>query len=179
VKPGQKPNAQVSGGRTFDREAFEKFRETHKYTFQLTTLLRNIGRLERDGKNKLTAAQAKSLLDALTPLRAQEHMTQDDAKAAIRDVQKVLTEDQRNEIAALPERSFGGPGGGQGGNRGGMQGGGPGGPPPGGGGGMGGGRTGGPRMTMDNNFNPLRDTGDGRGGRMGRFFDELKTKAGQ
>lgn len=201
---GQRPQGNNGGGQStprapFDPQKMAQFRENHKYTFQLMRLVGNIGRLEREGKNPLTADQAKQILGVLTPLRSQKTLTQDDAKTAIRDVQKVLTEEQRNEIAAFPERGpGGGPGGsgggqggpgGSGGMRGGGRPGGPGGPPTGGGpGGAGGNRPRGGGQGFDpasmQNFNPLYNGEDApMGGRMAerwnKFFEGLQQKAGQ
>ncbi len=211
-REGSRPNAGATnsgrrsenGGAPFDREKFVQFQETHKYTFQLMGLVGNIMRMERDGKTPLTAQQAKELLAVLQPLRKQEKLTQDDAKAAIRDVQRVLTEAQRNAIAAMPERDGGRRatgGGGGAGNGGGMRGG----PPPGGGapppGGPGGGPGGAPggrggaggdgargaRPMMDpttmQNFNPFYKPDGEDTGRMSRrwdtLFETLEKKAGQ
>ena len=96
---------------------FEEFRKSHQYTFQLSRLVGNIGRLEEDSKTPLTSKQAKAVLAVLTPLRKQPTMDQDQAKAAIRDLQKVLTDDQRSAISTMaPEHRFRS-GGGQSGQR--------------------------------------------------------------
>lgn len=94
------------------RERFTQFREEHKFTFQLTGLVGNIARLEREGANKLTAQQAKEILGIMQPLRSKEKLTQDDAKDTIRGLQRILTTAQRDEIAKMPEMRRGsGPGG--------------------------------------------------------------------
>ena len=93
-----------------------QFREEHKWTFQLTRLVRNISRLDSDKKFPLAASQAKSVLGVLNPLRKQKTMDQEQAKTAIRQLQDILTEDQRTAISTMaPEHQFrreAGPGGG-------------------------------------------------------------------
>jgi len=184
------PAAGTGGGNpSAFREQMTQFREEHKYTFQLTRLVGNIGRLEQEGKNKLTPAQAKQLLGILQPLRTQPKLTQDDAKEAIRSLQAALTMDQRTEIGQMPERRFGGGNrGGQGGPGGqGMGGaGGQGGGAPRGQGGQNGGRPGGQRPQFDpaamKDFNPFNAQSGGMGGpraaaRYDEFFKALEAKA--
>jgi len=120
--------------------AFQKWRDQHKYTFQLRTMLTGgLAECERSKNTELKPAQAKSILAVLTPLRKQPKLTQDQAKGAIQKLQKVFDAKQlaavdRSVQASQQRRGgFGGPGGG------GPGGGGPGGPggagrPPGGGG---------------------------------------------
>ena len=87
--------------------AFEEFRKSHQYTFQLSRLAGNIGRLEKEKKAALKPDQAKAILAVLKPLCKQESMDQEQAKAAIKDLQKVLTDDQRNAISTMaPEHRF-------------------------------------------------------------------------
>ncbi len=102
--------------------ASEAFRESHKFTFQLSRLATNIGRLDKETKSPLQPEQARSILAVLTPLRKQESMDQDQAKAGIKDLQKILTDDQRNAISTMPRehqfrREGGPPGQGPSGNR--------------------------------------------------------------
>lgn len=198
------PAAGAGGGNpSAFREQMTQFREEHKYTFQLTGLVGGIDRMERDGKNKLTAAQAKQILGILQPLRAQPKLTQDQAKETIRALQPILTMDQRTEVGTLSARrggggnrgggtggpggsggGFGGPGGGgQGGPGGGAQGG-PGSGGPGGPGAQG--RSGGNRPPFDpaamKDFNPFNPQSGGMGGpraaaRWDEFFKTLEATA--
>jgi len=82
--------------------AFEEFRKSHQYTFQLSRLAANIGRLDKETKFPLSSDQARAVLAVLTPLRKQETMDQDQAKTAIKDLQRILTDDQRNAISQMP-----------------------------------------------------------------------------
>lgn len=138
--------------------AFQKFRDQHKYTFQLSTTLRSgLTEMERSKSTQLKPAQAKQLLGVLAPLRKKPKMTQDEAKATLQKVQKVLDGRQLTAVdkalqASQRPRGGGGPGaGGPGGAGGGRP----------GGGGPGGGGPGGPggRPSFDfnamKNFNPL------------------------
>ena len=72
--------------------------------------------MDTEKKTALSAAQAKSVLGVLTPLRKQKTMDQEQAKTAIKQLQDILTEDQRTAISTMaPEHQFrreGGPGGG-------------------------------------------------------------------
>ncbi|GIV18486.1 MAG: hypothetical protein KatS3mg023_0237 [Armatimonadota bacterium] len=112
-------------------EAWRKWREAHKYTFQLTSTLRALEEIDKDPKTKLTPAQAKKILTVLQPYRNKPKMTQDDAKNALKGIKAALNVNQLNAIARIEaERrnrrgGFGGPGGGGMG----MRPGGPGGPP--------------------------------------------------
>lgn len=164
------------------------FREEHKYTFQLTGMVGGIGRLEAGTKAPLTPAQAKSILAVINPLKAQDTLTQDQAKEALRSIKEVLTEKQLNEIAATQQqRSFGRGNGGAGGTGGAPGGGGPG--AGGAGGGPGAGRQGGGRGNRPafdpvamKNFNPFNQKAGaptmGRGGnRMQQTLDAIEAKA--
>jgi len=157
------------------RKQLTQFREEHKSTFQLTGLVDKIARLDQHGAQPLTAAQAQQMLAILTPLRAQEKLTQGAAKETIDALQQVLTSAQRTEISEMPEARHGG---GQGRPNGG-----------GGGAGNGAGGQGGadrrasgerPRWDRDamQNFNPFHSSAGGPGaGRMETFFAQLQTKA--
>jgi hypothetical protein len=172
--------------------AFQKFRDQHKYTFQMTRMLRGLQELEKEPKNALTPPQAKSILTLLKPWQAKPKMTQDDAKNIMKGVKKVLTASQLNALSRVQDRGFGGrggrggPGGGPGGPGGvGGPGGGPGGGPP---GGIRGGRAGGPgggpggpgggRRMMDpaqmKNFNPLYAKADPNNRMMSRWAQRNK-----
>lgn len=114
-------------------EEFRKWREAHKYTFQLTSTLRGLEMLDRDAKTKLTPAQAKKILAVLQPLRNKPKMTQDDAKKALKQIKAALTVNQLNALArfeAERRNRRGGPQGGPGGGGMGMRPGGMGGPRP-------------------------------------------------
>ncbi|MCS6829404.1 MAG: hypothetical protein RMM08_03790 [Armatimonadota bacterium] len=183
-------------------EAWRKWREAHKYTFQLTSTLRALEDIDKDPKTKLTAEQAKKILAVLQPYRNKPKMTQDDAKNALKGIKAALNVNQLNAIARIEaERrnrrgGFGGPGGGPGGGGMGMRPGGPGGPPggapgarPGGAPGGNAGRPGGPgggfRMpdpSQMKDFNPFKpDTstpfGQRAAERWNQFFKGLQQRA--
>jgi hypothetical protein len=112
--PGGPPGGPAGAGGQF--AGFEEFRKSHQFTFQLSRLASNIGRLDKETKSPVTPDQAKAILAVLTPLRKQESMDQEGAKAAIRSLQKVLTDDQRNAISTMaPEHRFRSAGGSSGG----------------------------------------------------------------
>jgi hypothetical protein len=150
--------------------AFTKFRDQHKMTFQLQTMVtRGLTECERSKMTEIKPAQAKQLLIALTPWKSKPKMTQDEARATIQKVQKVFEAKQLTAIdKAIQEQqrrmaSFGGGGGGGAPGGGGGTPGGGGGPRPGGGGPPGGG--GGNRPPFDpvksknfNPFNPVKDS---------------------
>lgn len=90
----------------FNPAAFQKFREQHKYTFQLrTTVTAGFTELERMKSTQLTPDQAKKILSVLTPLRKQPKLTQDQAKATIQKLQKVLTQRQLAAIDRVLQRA--------------------------------------------------------------------------
>lgn len=70
-------------------------------TFALLRLFRGIGRLEEAGKTPLTAAQAKAVLAIMTPLRTQQTLTPEQAKAAADKLNAILTAEQRAAIDAF------------------------------------------------------------------------------
>jgi hypothetical protein len=178
-------------------EEMRKWREAHKYTFQLTSTLRALEEIDKDPKTKLTPAQAKKILAVLQPYRNKPKMTQDDAKNALKGIKAALTVDQLNAIARIEaERrnrrgGFGGPGGGGMGMRPGGPGMPPGGAPgarPGGAPGAGGrpGAPGGnfrmPDFSQMKDFNPFKpDTstpfGQRAAQRWNEFFKGLQQRA--
>ena len=111
--------AQQQGGSS----QFSAMREKYKYTFQLTTMVRHIGEINKDKKYTLTPVQAKSVLAVLKPWRSKPKMTQDQAKGISKNLKKVFTAAQLNAMARIKshfgQRSGRGPGGpgGQGGDR--------------------------------------------------------------
>ena len=130
---------------------WQKFREEHKYHFQLRETFLKLGELEKKGgPTALTKDQAKKLLEIFQPLTKKEKLTADEAKEALRKVKAVLKPDQLNALQRIQLPRFGRPGG-QGGPSGGFGAGlgGPGGPS--------GGLGGGPRFdpSQMRNFNPL------------------------
>jgi hypothetical protein len=112
--------AQAPGGGGFG--AMAQFREAHKYTFLLTRMVSNIGKLDTETEAPLTQAQAKGILAVLEPLQKQPKMTQDEAKATAGKLKMLLTEKQLTEMGKMkqPQRPQGqgqrmqGQGGGQG-----------------------------------------------------------------
>jgi hypothetical protein len=133
---------------------WQKFREEHKYHFQLRETFLKLGELEKKGgRTALTKDQAKKLLAIFQPLTKKEKLTADEAKEALRKVKAVLKPDQLNALQRIQLPRFGRPGGGPGGQGG--QGGSSGGPS--GQGGPGGRPDGGPRFdpSQMRNFNPL------------------------
>ena len=156
---------------------FAQFREQHKYTFQLTQMVRHIGDIDRDPKYALTSAQAKKVLAVLKPLRSKSKLTQDQAKQALKNLKVIFTVAQLNAMAKIksPRRMGSGqrPGGG---------------PPAGfgGQGGLGGNRPAGPRMDSARmtDFNPFYtkvDKSDPHSAmsakRWNDFFSKLDSKA--
>lgn len=112
--PPPEPSGNRAGGQ------FAQMQEKYKYTFQLMTMVRHIGEIDRDPKYALTAAQAKKVLAVLTPLRSKPKLTQDQAKDALKSLKTVFTVTQLNAMAKIKTRR---PGGGQWGGRPGGQGG--------------------------------------------------------
>lgn len=104
--------AQPPAGGGFNPAAFQKFREQHKYTFQLRTMVTaGLTELERVKSTQLTPDQAKKVLSVLTPLRKQPKLTQDQAKATIQKLQRILTQRQLTAVDRVLQRSqrpFGG-----------------------------------------------------------------------
>lgn len=85
-------------------------REKYKYTFQLTTMVRHIGDIDKDKKYTLTPSQAKQVLAILTPWRTKPKMTQDQAKEVMRKLKKVFTAGQLNAMARIKSHFGQGPG---------------------------------------------------------------------
>lgn len=148
-------------------EEFRKWRDAHRYTFQLTSTLRGLEELDRNQKTKLTPAQAKKILGVLQPLRNKPKMTQDDAKNALKQIKAALNVTQLNALARIEaerRNRFGGPGGGGMGMRPGGPGGAPGGAPGARPGGNAGPRPGGPAsgrwqmpdLSSMKDFNPFK-----------------------
>jgi len=126
-------------------QQWQKFREEHKYHFQLRETFLKLGELEKKGgQTALTKEQAKKLLEIFQPLTKKEKLTADEAKEALKKIKAVLRPDQLNALQRIQLPRMGRPGG---------QGAGPGRP---GVGGPGGG-PGGPRFdpSQMRNFNPL------------------------
>ncbi len=132
---------------------WQKFREEHKYHFQLRETFLKLGELEKKGgQTALTKEQAKKLLALFQPLTKKEKLTADEAKEALRQIKAILRPDQLNALQRIqlprmrPGGGAGGPSGGPGGPPGGQPGGGP-----------GGASGGGPRFdpSQMRNFNPL------------------------
>jgi hypothetical protein len=105
----------------------------------LTSLLRNIGELEKANKKPLTKDQAKKIVSVVKPWEKKDKMSDDEAKAVRKQINDVLTTAQKNELdkmAAQNRRMGGGGAGGPGGGGGGFGGGAGGGGGGGGGGGQ-------------------------------------------
>src|SRR5687767_15931313 len=83
---------------------FQKFREQHKYTFQLQRMIRGLGEIDKDPSTKLTSGQAKGLMGVLKPWQAKDKMTQDDAKNVMKATKKLLTTKQLNALSRIPDR---------------------------------------------------------------------------
>ncbi|HEY3378574.1 MAG TPA: hypothetical protein VGL77_13875 [Armatimonadota bacterium] len=160
-----------SGSGGGGRAQMAAFRESHKYTFEVSRMTGNIARLEKMGIAPLSSEQAKQILTVLQPLRTQPSMTQDQAKATIAALKQVLTDQQLTEIGKLKAPGRGGSGGGA----------------RGGSGGPGNGARGGNRSRFDpatmqnfNPFNPPKDSPMAQRGknRMDELFTMLENKAG-
>lgn len=107
--------------------AFAQMQEKYKYTFQLMSMARHIGEIDKDPKYALTQTQAKQVLAVLQPWRSKPKMTQDQAKDVLKNLKKVFNVNQLNAMARIKPRprtgqqgggmrpgGQGGPGGGQG-----------------------------------------------------------------
>ena len=101
--------AQGAGGGNGSQ--FAQFREEHKFTFQLTQMVRKIGEIDKNPKYALKPAQAKKILSVIKPLRAKPKMTQEQAKTALKQLKAALTIDQLNAMARIKDRPGGRPGG--------------------------------------------------------------------
>ncbi|MCS7185931.1 MAG: hypothetical protein RMK89_03140 [Armatimonadota bacterium] len=140
-------------------QQFQKFREEHKYHFQLRETFLKLGELEKKGgQTALTKDQAQKLLAIFQPLTKKEKLTADEAKEVLKKIKGILRADQLNALQRIQLPRMRRPGGGPGGPGGAPSG--PGGAAPGGpGGGPGGpgGPGGGPRFDPSQlrNFNPL------------------------
>ncbi len=107
---------------------WQKFREEHKYHFQLRETFLKLGELERKGgQTALTKEQAKKLLALFQPLTKKEKLTADEAKEALRQIKGILRPDQLNALQRiqLPRMRPGGGAGGPSVGPGGAPGGGP------------------------------------------------------
>lgn len=76
-----------------------EFRKQHEQMFKLQHAFFTLAVLERTGASTLTAAQAKQILDIMTPLRSKPKLTEEEAKQALARVNKVLTAGQLKAIA--------------------------------------------------------------------------------
>jgi hypothetical protein len=94
---------------------FAQFREKNKYTFQLMSMVRHIGEIDKDAKYRLSPDQARRVLKVLDPLRARPKMTQDQAKDALRSLKPIFNINQLNAMARIKPPQFGGGQRGQGG----------------------------------------------------------------
>ena len=173
------------------------FGESFRATFGLMRTFQGLGTLEEEGKAPLTAAQAKSILALLEPLRSQKSLTPAGATSTRERLEALLTPAQQGALEEIGQRrpsggrrnvGAGGPGGP------GPTGGGPGGAGPagsagpfGGAGGRqrpaGGGESRPPGVGMEN-MNPFNlDSDNPMAQRMSErieaVFDALKAKAGQ
>lgn len=102
--------------------AFMKWRDQHKYTFQLRTMLTaGIAECERSKSTAIKPDQAKKILGVLMPLTKKPKLTQDEAKLAIQKLQLVYEARQLTSVdkvlkASANRRPGGGaPGGAPGG----------------------------------------------------------------
>lgn len=84
---------------------FAQFREKHKYTFQLTQMVRHIGEIDKDPKYTLSTSQAKQVIAVLQPLRTKPKLTQDQAKDALKGLKKAFTVNQLNAMARIKSRA--------------------------------------------------------------------------
>lgn len=96
------PVGGLMGGPGGDSGSFAELQKSHKYAFQLMTLVGNLGRLEELGKAPLTVAQAKSALAILEPLRKLKSLDEPTARKAYTEMHAVITDEQRAAINTLP-----------------------------------------------------------------------------
>lgn len=85
-------------------EQFRKFREEHKYTFQLTDTVVALGELEKQNRHALTPAQARKVNTVLARVRKQPKLTQEQAKQALKDLKAPLSERQLTEIGKITKQ---------------------------------------------------------------------------
>ncbi|MCE5315676.1 MAG: hypothetical protein ABFD49_09755 [Armatimonadota bacterium] len=78
-----------------DMQSPAQMQEQQKYTFMLVRMVNDMAHIS----DKFTSGQAKSILAIMKPIREQSNLTKDQAKDAIRQLQDVLTDEQRNLIA--------------------------------------------------------------------------------
>ncbi len=181
---GGSATAAAPGGGQFNSAAFEQYRTDHKNGFEMSAKVGNIAKLEKDGKAKLTAVQAKKILEVLKPYRTVQDINEDAAKDIYRQLSTLLDGDQNAEVAALPQpgsrgaggaKAGGGAGGATGGGQGRTRGGGQG--APGAGGAQGtpaAGGSGANRPPMDlEHFNPFYVKPDAPADAPPNRFDEL------
>lgn len=90
---GSTPNAGTGAGRTGYPE--------QRGSFALMRLFTSIGRLEQDGTATLSAAQAKSILALMNPLRKQASLTSTQATTVNNKLKALLTKAQLAEIEQL------------------------------------------------------------------------------
>ena len=88
-----------------------QFRDEHKYTFMLMRMAEHIANMEKEQQTPLTQAQAATILQVLTPLRSKTSLSQDEAKATIRQLKPILTERQLTEIGKMKSSRQSGSGG--------------------------------------------------------------------
>jgi hypothetical protein len=168
-------NGAASAKGNIDRQ---QFMDDHKFTFQFSRLVGNVGKLDGETDTPLTKDQAKQILAQLEPLRTVASMTQDEAKDNIKKLQAILTSEQRDNIAKMkvPTRRLNGPGGSGGQGGGGQTGAGAG--ATGAAGGQGGNSQRGGGFKMEANFNPFNTTGNERAAkRYEKLFSALQDRA--
>lgn len=99
--------AQTSGSGRAQRQNgghFSAMREKYKYTFQLMRMTGHIAEIDKNKKHTLTPAQAKQVLFVLKPLREKPKLTQDQAKQALKKLEKIFTASQLNAMAKIKPR---------------------------------------------------------------------------
>jgi hypothetical protein len=95
-------SAQQQGG-----GQFAQMREKYKYTFQLMSMTRHIGEINKNPKYALSSDQAKKVLAVLQPLRSKPKLTQDQAKDTLKKLKPIFTVNQLNAMAKIKSRPQG------------------------------------------------------------------------
>lgn len=82
-----------------------KFREEHKYTYELMQTVQQMGAVSRSSRAGLTSSQAKQALTVINPLKKQSTLTQRQAQQALKKLQPIIAASQKNELSRTAPRT--------------------------------------------------------------------------
>lgn len=82
-----------------------KFREEHKYTYELMQTVQQMGAVSRSSRAGLTSSQAKQALAIIDPLKKQSTLTQRQAQQALKKLQPIIAASQKNELSRTASRT--------------------------------------------------------------------------